>query len=213
MSANRHRWARPMTALLLGLLLALPPLWRWMDAAMARQMLLQFPALLAFGVLLGSLLAPGIVQRLQRFNAQGVSGWALATLVLAFWMVPRALDLALREPLVGAAKLLSLAGAGLAVQLAWRASGTVVRLFFVGNAVWMTATVGLLYLDSPARLCNAYLIDDQLIAGRGLVLLALLGGLGWCGLLLGAASDDLRAGDGPAERRLIDARSSRRTQP
>jgi hypothetical protein len=36
----------------------------------------------------------------------------------------------------------------------------------------MTAIVGLLYQDTPARLCNAYLLDDQLRAGQGLVLLS-----------------------------------------
>ena len=33
----------------------------------------------------------------------------------------------------------------------------------------MTAIVGLLYIDSPLRLCNAYLQDDQIRLGQWLV--------------------------------------------
>lgn len=46
----------------------------------------------------------------------------------------------------------------------------------MGNIAWMTAAAGMLYLDTPQRLCVNHLQDDQQHTGIGLVLLAL--GLG-----------------------------------
>ena len=46
-------------------------------------------------------------------------------------------------------------------------------LFFIGNIAWMTATAGMLYLETPQRLCVNYLQDDQRHTGIGLVLLAI----------------------------------------
>ena len=46
----------------------------------------------------------------------------------------------------------------------------------MGNIAWMTATAGMLYLETPQRLCVNYLQDDQQHTGIGLVLLAM--GLG-----------------------------------
>jgi hypothetical protein len=39
--------------------------------------------------------------------------------------------------------------------------------------------VGQLYIDSPLRLCNAYLLDDQARLGTWLVTAAALLALGW----------------------------------
>ena len=43
----------------------------------------------------------------------------------------------------------------------------------------MTAVVGQLYIDSPLRLCNAYLLDDQARLGQWLVGAAALVAVGW----------------------------------
>lgn len=43
----------------------------------------------------------------------------------------------------------------------------------------MTAVVGQLYIDSPVRVCNAYLLDDQARLGQWLVGLAVALALGW----------------------------------
>lgn len=42
-------------------------------------------------------------------------------------------------------------------------------VFFAGNMVWMLATVGLLFHDTPSRLCANYLLDDQRLTGVGLL--------------------------------------------
>lgn len=161
------------TALLLGvgnlcLLLALG-LRPWLEASMWRHMVLQFPLLLLAGATLARALPPQARRWLDGWNRHGIAGLVLCATVLAVLMVPRVLDLALLRPEVEAAKCsaLLLAGAGLA--LSWRPAGAVLQFFFLGNLLGMTAIVGLLYIDSPLRLCNAYLQDDQIRLGQWLV--------------------------------------------
>jgi len=55
----------------------------------------------------------------------------------------------------------------------------VVQGFFLGNVLPMTAVVGQLYSDTPLRLCNAYLQDDQARLGAWLVGVAALLALAW----------------------------------
>ena len=158
---------------------ALPPLRGWLEADMARHMLMQFPLLLAAGALLGTSLPRRGRQSVAAFNAHGLAGFALFLLATAFWMIPRALDEALLSPAIEVAKFASLVAAGAALALSWRAAPPVVQAFFVGNWAWMSAAVGLLYEDAPARLCNFYLLDQQAVAGRGLVALAVIVPLAW----------------------------------
>ncbi len=158
---------------------ALPPLRGWLEADMARHMLVQFPLLVAAGALLAASLPHRVRGRIAAFNAHGLAGFALFLLVTAFWMIPRALDEALLSSGIEVAKFASLIAAGAALPLSWQAAPPVVQAFFVGNWAWMSAAVGLLYTDAPARLCNFYLLDQQTVAGRGLVVLALLVPLAW----------------------------------
>ena len=83
-------------------------------------------------------------------------------------MVPRVLDLALLDWRVESLKLLALVCSGAALRLSWPLAGTVVQAFFLGNVLPMLAVVGTLYQDSPTRLCNAYLLDDQQTLGTAL---------------------------------------------
>ena len=89
--------------------------------------------------------------------------------VLAVGMVPRELDLALLRPEVEWTKLAALLAAGAALRLSWRPAGLVLLFFFLGNVLAMMAVVGSLYVDSPLRLCYAYLLDDQVRLGQWLI--------------------------------------------
>ena len=173
----------PRHPLALGLLLlailAWPGARQWLEASMWHHMVLQFP----LGMLAGSLLASALPLRsraaLARWNAHGITGLVLASAVLAVLMVPRALDLALRDAGIEAAKCAALLLSGLALRLSWRPAGLVVQGFFLGNLLSMTVVVGQLYIDSPLRLCNAYLLDDQVRLGHWLIGLAALVALVW----------------------------------
>ncbi|CAI07751.1 hypothetical protein [Aromatoleum aromaticum] len=176
---------RACVALALAVVAAsgLPPLRAWLEADMARHMLLQFPLLLLAGGLLASALPARLRRCIDACNVHGLSGLFLFLLVSGFWMVPRALDEALLSVWVELAKFGSLLGAGAGLQLSWRAAAPIVQAFFLGNWAWMSAAVGLLYQDVTVRLCNLYLLDQQLVAGRGLVVLALVLPVIWVGTL------------------------------
>ena len=173
----------PRTQAALGLalcvLLAWPALRHALEASMWRHMVLQFPLLMAAGALLAAALPPRARGAVARWNAHGIAGLVGVACVLAVLMVPRVLDLALRDPAIEAAKVAVLLGAGAALRLSWRAAGLVVQGFFLGNVLPMTAVVGQLYIDAPLRLCNAYLLDDQARLGQWLIALAVLLALGW----------------------------------
>ena len=173
----------PRTQAALGLalcaLLAWPALRHALEASMWRHMVLQFPLLMGAGALLAAALPPRARGAVARWNAHGIAGLVGVAVVLGVLMVPRALDLALREPAIEAAKYAALLLAGAALRLSWRAAGLVVQGFFLGNVLPMTAVVGQLYIDAPLRLCNAYLLDDQARLGQWLIALAALLALGW----------------------------------
>ncbi|PTT84232.1 hypothetical protein DBR42_15230 [Pelomonas sp. HMWF004] len=152
-------------------LLLISPLRHAVESQMSLHMLVEFPLLLAAGWAWGRWLPAKVLSAL---DAQGLLGATLASCVLAFWMIPAALDLALLSAPVAAAKYCSwlLAGA----LLAWgrQRLGAVLACFFLGNTAWMTATAGLLYREADRQLCVNYLVDDQLITGNGLVVTALV---------------------------------------
>ncbi|HEY0822874.1 MAG TPA: hypothetical protein VGD76_03725, partial [Ramlibacter sp.] len=114
-------------------------------------------------------------RRADAWNAHGIAGLLAAALVLMVLMIPRVLDLALVDARVDAAKWLALLACGAALQLSWRRAGLLVQGFFLGNLLPMTAAAGQLFQDAPVRLCNAYLLDDQVRLGQGLVVLSVLG--------------------------------------
>jgi hypothetical protein len=159
--------------------LALTPARALLEASMLRHMLVQAPLLLLAGALLASAAGPGLRAALARWNALGISGLVAAGAVLGLLMVPRVLDLALAEPAVEAAKFALLLLAGAALALSWRPAGLLVQAFFLGNMLPMTAVAGQLYADSPVRVCNAYLLDDQARLGEWLIALACAAAVLW----------------------------------
>ena len=182
-ATSRGPRCTPRTQAALGLalcaLLAWPTLRQALEASMWRHMVLQFPLLMGAGALLAAALPSRARTLVARWNAHGIAGLVLVAVVLAVLMVPRVLDLALRDGAIDAAKYAALVLAGAALRLSWRAAGLVVQGFFLGNVLPMTAVVGQLYIDAPLRLCNAYLLDDQARLGQWLIGLAALLALGW----------------------------------
>lgn len=161
------------------LVLVLPPVRLAMEASMSRHMLLQFPALLAIGWLLAGTLPTRWRAALGPWNRLGISGLMAAALILGIGMIPRVLDLALVDWRIEVIKIMALLFCGAAIRLSWPAGGLVVQGFFLGNLLWMTAVVGLLYQDSPERLCNAYRLDDQQWLGMWLVGISVAIGVTW----------------------------------
>ncbi|MFA5824513.1 MAG: hypothetical protein WC825_00915 [Gallionellaceae bacterium] len=161
------------------LILIIPPIRGMMESDMAFHMLLQFPLIFLAGWQLAKGLSEQARAQLQKWNHAGITGLLLSSMILMFWMIPKALDDVLISHAMELLKFLSLALAGAVLELSWQAAGMIMRGFFLGNVLPMMMVVGWLYIAAPVRLCNAYLTNDQLRTGSGLLALAICASLIW----------------------------------
>ena len=157
-----------LAGLAIAALLALPASRHLLEASMWRHMVLQYPLWMLAGALLTAALPERAKNGIARWNASGISGLILAGTALLVLMIPRVLDLALLHPPIEFAKSAALLATGSALRLSWRRAGLVVQGFFLGNMLLMGVAIGQLYANSPLRLCNAYLLDDQVRLGNWL---------------------------------------------
>ncbi len=178
--AARDRRRLVLAAAWMPFLLVCPHLRDIVESRMALHMLLELPLLLAAGWAAAELAGDGFgpTRRYDGMDVQGLLGTTLVTSVALFWMLPAALDLSLLAYPMRLAKVASWWLAGFALRRTWPRLADESLAFFAGNMAWMLATAGLLYQADDARLCVNYLLDDQRVAGRALVVASLaLGGL------------------------------------
>jgi hypothetical protein len=103
----------------------------------------------------------------------GIPGIVAVVFATSFWMLPRALDGAVADPLIDASKFLSLPLlAGLPLGLSWRRMPPLGRAFVWANFIPKLAAIGSLYLMAPNRLCAYYRLDQQALAGWMLIVIA-----------------------------------------
>jgi hypothetical protein len=154
------------------LVFVVEPIRHMTESRMSAHMLVQFPMLIASGWATADLQA---IERslwwkhFDRINAHGLLAITLGSCVLAFWMIPTALDLSLLCDPVRWSKYASLWVTGLLLNRSRRHVGEELGMFFAGSLVWMLATVGLIYQSMPQRLCVSYRLDEQQWTGIGLV--------------------------------------------
>jgi len=87
-------------------------------------------------------------------------------------MLPRSLDAAVSLPWMAFAKFASVPLLiGLPLGLGWPRMGFVVRGVFLLELIATFFRLGWLYLVSPVRLCNNYLLDDQQRAGETMLVI------------------------------------------
>lgn len=159
-------------ALLLWLLLLAPPVRHGLETSMTTQMLLQLPLLVGVGALLARALPARALQMAGAWNDRGIAGLVLASVASAYWMLPRTLDASVNEPLLAAAKLLSVPLLiGLPFALGWPRMSFIIRGVFLLEFIATFFRLGWLYLIWPARLCNNYLLDDQQRLGEYMLLI------------------------------------------
>ncbi|HEY9279729.1 MAG TPA: hypothetical protein VIP51_06615 [Eoetvoesiella sp.] len=118
----------------------------------------------------------------QSGNQYGLAGLVAVSFVGAYWMIPKVLDSVLLSVWVDLMKFALLFAAGALLIDSIERANAVIKLFFTGNFCWMMAIAGILYQDDSVRLCNFYLLDDQDMAGKGLVVLAVMLPLLWLAL-------------------------------
>ncbi len=166
-------------------LLALPWSRAWLEASMTRHMLVQMPLLAAAGFVLARALSADWRERLRARAGGVVPCLLLAMATTTFWMIPRALDLALEQGSAEAAKFLSLPLlAGVPLALAWPHIGIFGRGFVWSNLASMLAVLGWLYRAAPIRVCNAYGETSQFTAGTWMIVLAVTIFAAWLASLL-----------------------------
>lgn len=192
MIALQRRHGALSTALLA--VLVVPPVRHVLEASMTAQMLVQIPLLVVAGVLLSRALPGRLMAAIEPWNVQGVTTLVLAMFASAYWMLPRSLDAAATEPLVAAAKFASLPLlVGLPLAIAWPRMGFIVKGVFLLEGLATLYRLGWLYLVSPDRLCNNYLLDDQQLLGRCLLVLGVALTLAIAGKLLWGRLDFVSA--------------------
>jgi len=149
-------------------LAALPPFGPLLEAQLPAHILGQYPLVVTGGALIGARLA-----RDRPAPWSAAPALLAAVLTLAFWLLPRWIDSSLADPATRVAKIASLAClAGLPLGWGWAQAELVLRGFLVANTAAMLTVMGWLLLAVPSRLCNAYLLTDQRLAGLGMVVLA-----------------------------------------
>ena len=188
-SRGMARLGLPAALGLLAVLVFLPGR-NFLESSMVRHMLVQYPLLMLCGALLAGGLSAALADRAlvqevpaSSWNAHGMTGLFGTALGLAVLMIPRVLDLALVNPWVEFLKMTILVASGAAVYLSWRPAGWLVQGFFLGQVLPMMAVAGTLYESSPTRVCNAYLLDDQVLLGQLLVWIAAGTALAWLAAL------------------------------
>lgn len=159
-------------ALLLFLVLLIPTVRHGVEASMTTQMLVQIPLLVAVGLLMSKASSRRLLDAIGGWNHRGLTGLLLATIAGAYWMLPRSLDAAVTDPRIAVAKYLSIPLLiGVPFALSWPRMSFVVRGVFLLELIATFFRLGWLYLVSPERLCNSYLLGDQQALGRYMVLI------------------------------------------
>jgi hypothetical protein len=165
---------------LVAVALSLPPLRVQIEQSMLVHMAIQMPLLVLGGWCLMRALAPHrLVQQLARWNRYGLTGFIAAQAILAYWMLPLAIDRAIVLPLADAQKLVSLLVCGALLQHSFARSPAVLQLFFIGYVVSMMTWLGFYFTSTDLRLCNAYSLESQINTGYALVGLGVLVGAVW----------------------------------
>jgi phage shock protein PspC (stress-responsive transcriptional regulator) len=113
------------------------------------------------------------------WNVYGLNGFFLTFFILAYWMLPSAIDRAVVLPQADVVKLLTLLAAGALSKHAFDRSPSVLQLFFVALTVSMLIWLGVYFITTELRLCNAYSLASQVSTGWGLIGLGIAIGGAW----------------------------------
>jgi len=183
-------------------LLALPPARTLLEATLAGHMVAQIGLLAVAGWWLGRGLGPVRPGEAGGFNRFGAAGVVVALFTLVFWMLPVSLDRALQEPAWEAAKFASAPLLlGLPLARSWPRLPGLPRGALWANAVSMLVVMGWVYYEAPVRLCNNYLLDQQLLLGGAMWGLAAAVALYWTvRAFVGGGAGASRPVGGQAER-------------
>lgn len=154
--------------------LASPPVRAGLESGMVGHMLVQIPLLAIIGALWAPLIPARLCAQLSACNARGIPLTLLALFAATYWMLPRALDAALDSAVAELAKFITLPLlVGLPLALSWRRLALIGQGFVWSNFISMLGVLGWLYIVSPVRVCNNYLVNQQVVLGQGMLAVTL----------------------------------------
>ena len=160
--------------------LSVPPLRSLIEQSMAWHMVFQMPLLVLGGWLAAQAPLPHrAMQRVAGFNQFGLTGFMAAQVLVAYWMLPLAIDRAVVLPAVDTLKLVTLFCSGILLADAFKRAPGELQLFFMGYWVSMMAWLGIYFATTELRLCNAYSMQSQVNTGWGLLALGTTLGAAW----------------------------------
>ena len=166
----------------LAVALSVPPLRSIIELSMAWHMVFQMPLLVAAGALAARVLPErGLPAKWGSFNVFGLTGFMAAQGIIAYWMLPSAIDRAVVNPGFDVFKLFTLFVSGVLLCDAFQRAPMALQLFFIGYWVSMMCWLGIYFATTDLRLCNAYSLESQIATGWGLLCLGLLLGMVWLG--------------------------------
>ena len=180
-----NRWAPAVASATLAIALSVPPLRSIIEQSMAWHMLVQMPLLVLAGALTARALpahfAFSKLASPAQFNYFGLTGFMVAQGIVAYWMLPLAIDRAVVNPGFDVLKLVTLFASGMLLADAFKRAPMALQLFFIGYWVSMMAWLGIYFATTDLRLCNAYSQASQVTTGWCLLALALMLGAIWFG--------------------------------
>lgn len=157
----------------LVLVLSIPPIRHGLEESMIGQMLIQIPLLAVAGYILGHGLRKRMSPLLSRYNSNGIPGLLIVFYALIYWLLPRSIDSALNSTFFEMLKYITVPiMIGLPLALSWDRLNLTVQGFVWTNVIAMSFVMGWLYANSPVRLCNNYLTEQQLQLGNTLMLIS-----------------------------------------
>ncbi|MFK8068753.1 MAG: hypothetical protein AB8D52_10950 [Gammaproteobacteria bacterium] len=146
----------------------------WLEASMVRHVLIQIPLLILLGYLFGSQYLKNN-RILLLINEKGLAGILLCIFIGSYWMLPRALDASLANPMLAVAKYFSLPFlVGIPLAISWGKLHSIARAVIKIEFLTMLFRLGWLYLVSPNRLCNFYQLNDQALVGKYFLIIAVV---------------------------------------
>lgn len=160
--------------------LSLPPLRSLIEQSMVWHMAVQMPMLVLAGwCSMSSVSNTRLAHSLARWNRFGLTGLIAGQGVLAYWMLPLAIDRAVVLPQADAVKIITLFACGAVLKHSFERAPGVIQLFFVGYTIPMLIWLGFYSATTDLRLCNAYLLSSQVNAGWAVIGLGAALGCGW----------------------------------
>ena len=148
-----------------AVVLASPPLHGWIHAVMPRLLLLEVPAWLALGWLVGR----GRQRALRPFNPHGLTGLVFFLGALGFWMIPRSVDWVSTSVSADWIMHATLLGAGAALAASLPTMPFVLRGALGIYGASMTFALGMIYSGYSALLCGTFDLAQQKDTGHVLL--------------------------------------------